>query len=653
MEVKIEELTKVFRSHKGSHMTAVDRMSFTIPDGKLVGLLGPSGCGKSTTLYMIAGLHKPTGGHIYFGEEDVTNVPPENRGIGLVFQNYALYPHFTVQQNITFPLDNVRLPGAYGAEQNALRAAKESYDELKLKIKKDTSRMNEIVSLEEAGNLASKEKIDAAKLELETAKDELDEARDLYSIRLKVKKAHRKMKVAESHVKKAEKEVKKAKKVLDILHKEEGDENDIALTEQDIARKEAALEKVRTDYERETAKYDDVYTALEKLKMEHPDDASGKHYRSALKKVKELNKKVVQLEKPVLDKARIEKELPHDQERLTLLEARVAEASEALIAAKDAFNELKKTNPRQARINNKRRLSAPEKTAIAHEMAKIVDIEPYLARKPKELSGGQQQRVAIARALAKKPSVLLLDEPLSNLDARLRLQTREEIKRIQRSTGITTVFVTHDQEEAMSISDVIVVMKLGIIQQIGKPQEVYDEPANLFVAKFLGSPAINVFDGEIKDGKLYLNGVLFDEDPVYEKPYEKVVYEGKVLTLEDVAEKNVDAGVDIEENPDVALQSIPHHVETLKDRKVKIAVRPEAFGVAAPAAKKGVVPCDIELLQHIGRDISIVGSVKEQKENGLKVIIPSELSEKVAGKTEIRLLAKRFYVFEEEGERIK
>ena len=145
MEVKIEELSKVFRSHKGSHMTAVDRMSFTIPDGKLVGLLGPSGCGKSTTLYMIAGLHKPTGGHIYFGEEDVTNVPPENRGIGLVFQNYALYPHFTVQQNITFPLDNVRLPGAYGAEQNALRAAKESYDELKLKIKKDTSRMNEIV----------------------------------------------------------------------------------------------------------------------------------------------------------------------------------------------------------------------------------------------------------------------------------------------------------------------------------------------------------------------------------------------------------------------------------------------------------------------------------------------------------------------------
>ena len=104
-------------------------------------------------------------------------------------------------------------------------------------------------------------------------------------------------------------------------------------------------------------------------------------------------------------------------------------------------------------------------------------------RKPNQLSGGQQQRVAIARALVKKPRVLLLDEPLSNLDARLRLQTREEIKRIQRETGITTIFVTHDQEEAMSISDEIVVMNYGIKQQMDKPQSVYEEPVNMFVAK--------------------------------------------------------------------------------------------------------------------------------------------------------------------------
>lgn len=114
--------------------------------------------------------------------------------------------------------------------------------------------------------------------------------------------------------------------------------------------------------------------------------------------------------------------------------------------------------------------------------------------------------MAIARALVKMPRILLLDEPLSNLDARLRLQTREEIRRIQKATGITTVFVTHDQEEAMSISDLIVVMKDGVVQQIGKPQAVYDSPANLFVAKFLGTPPINVFDGEVKGGQLYIGG---------------------------------------------------------------------------------------------------------------------------------------------------
>ena len=109
MEVKIQNLTKKFYSKKKQETIAVNDMTFTIPDGKLAGLLGPSGCGKSTTLYMIAGLHKPTDGKIYFGEEDVTNVPPENRGIGLVFQNYSLYPHLSVRQNIQFPLDNAKI----------------------------------------------------------------------------------------------------------------------------------------------------------------------------------------------------------------------------------------------------------------------------------------------------------------------------------------------------------------------------------------------------------------------------------------------------------------------------------------------------------------------------------------------------------------
>ena len=281
MKIVLQNLTKRFpnrnRKEKGD-VIAVNDFDFEIPDGKLVGLLGPSGCGKSTLLFMICGLQRPSEGKIFFGEDEVTNVPPENRGVGVVFQNYALYPHLTVKQNIIFPLQNLK-----GADK------------------------------------------------------------------------------------------------------------------------------------------------LTKAEMEEK----------------------------------------------------------------------------------------------ALEAARLVQIENLMDRKPNELSGGQQQRVAIARALVKRPRVLLLDEPLSNLDARLRLQTREEIRRIQRETGITTVFVTHDQEEAMSICDVIVVMKEGVLQQIGRPQEVYDNPVNLFVAKFLGTPPINIFDGVVKENKLFIG-----EEAVLEAPS---VSEGEVV----------------------------------------------------------------------------------------------------------------------------
>ena len=266
MKVVLEHLTKVFPSRNKKQpedVVAVSDFTFEIPDGKLIGLLGPSGCGKSTALNLICGLLEPTRGRIFFGDDDVTDLPPEARGVGMVFQNYALYPHLTVLNNILFPLQNLK---------------------------------------------------------------------------------------------------------------------------------------------------------------------------------------------------------------------------------------------------GESRPSKEEMLRRAHEAAKLVQIDELCMRKPAELSGGQQQRVAIARALVKTPRVLLLDEPLSNLDARLRLQTREEIRRIQRETGVTTVFVTHDQEEAMSISDRIVVMKAGVIQQVGKPQDVYDDPVNLFVAKFLGTPPIHVFHGEVKGGRLLLGG---------------------------------------------------------------------------------------------------------------------------------------------------
>lgn len=245
MKVTFKDVTLSYDGKKDT----LKHLNFEIPDGTLVSLLGPSGGGKTTTLNLISGLLPATSGHIYFGDEDVTKKDALSRKVGMVFQNYSLYPHLTVRDNIAFPL----------------------------------------------------------KMQ-------------------KVKKAER--------------------------------------------------------YKR------------------------------------------------------------------------------------------------------------------AEELAKLVHVDDQLDKKPGGLSGGQQQRVAIARALAKTPSLLLLDEPLSNLDARLRIEMRQEIRRIQQETGVTTIFVTHDQDEALHISDNIMVLAHGTIQQFSTPTVLYERPANLFVAKFIGEPVINTLPAE-------------------------------------------------------------------------------------------------------------------------------------------------------------
>src|SRR5437868_7983680 len=127
------------------------------------------------------------------------------------------------------------------------------------------------------------------------------------------------------------------------------------------------------------------------------------------------------------------------------------------------------------------------------EAARILDLEPYLKRKPRALSGGQRQRVAMGRAIVRQPAVFLMDEPLSNLDAKLRVQMRADIKKIQSNLGVTSIYVTHDQVEAMTMGDRVAVMRKGELQQVAPPQELYDKPVNLFVGGFIGSPAVNVF----------------------------------------------------------------------------------------------------------------------------------------------------------------
>ncbi len=361
MKVTLENLTKVFpgRGKGAKEVIAVNDFSFEIPDGKLIGLLGPSGCGKSTMLNLLSGLLTPTKGKIFFGEDDVTALPPEHRGVGLVFQNYALYPHLTVRQNILFPLQNRK---------------------------------------------------------------------------------------------------------------------------------------------------------------------------------------------------------------------------------------------------GKDKLTKPQMEEMALEAAKLVQIESLMHRKPSELSGGQQQRVAIARALVKMPRILLLDEPLSNLDARLRLQTREELRRIQRATGITTVFVTHDQEEAMSICDEIVVMKEGLLQQMGEPQQVYDDPANHFVASFLGTPPINQFAGRVQSGQLYIG-------------------EQAVLPVPGVS-----------------------------DQSVTVGIRPEGFVLQ----ENGAFTCQLKAVEVMGRDITVLSTHEACAAPAIRAIITAESRVDTAKATvSFDLKPHKVLLFDENGERIR
>jgi multiple sugar transport system ATP-binding protein len=169
-------------------------------------------------------------------------------------------------------------------------------------------------------------------------------------------------------------------------------------------------------------------------------------------------------------------------------------------------------------------VSKQERAAQVLEVAKLLDLEPYLDRKPKELSGGQRQRVAMGRAIVRKPQVFLMDEPLSNLDAKLRVQTRTQIASLQRRLGVTTVYVTHDQVEAMTMGDRVAVLKDGVLQQVATPRELYEKPINVFVAGFIGSPAMNLLQVPIVDGGVaFGNAVVKIDQSVLSKTSAKTV----------------------------------------------------------------------------------------------------------------------------------
>ncbi|MEN9342760.1 MAG: hypothetical protein RIR24_347 [Actinomycetota bacterium] len=288
------------RIYPGGTRAAVDKLNLTVADGEFLVLVGPSGCGKSTSLRMLAGLEEVNEGQIRIGDRDVTDVPPKDRDIAMVFQNYALYPHMTVAENMGFAL---KIAG---------------------------------VSKEE-----------------------------------------------------------RAERVL--------------------------------------------------------------------------------------------------------------------------------------------------------EAAKLLDLEPYLSRKPKALSGGQRQRVAMGRAIVRKPQVFLMDEPLSNLDAKLRVQTRTQIASLQRRLGVTTVYVTHDQVEAMTMGDRVAVMKDGVLQQVDTPRNLYEKPNNLFVAGFIGSPSMNLLElTKVAGGVQFGNTVLPVSSAILSKAAGDTIFVGLRPENLDVTKKEgIEVNIDV------------------------------------------------------------------------------------------------------------
>ena len=625
MEIKLKGLTKIFPGNPKKHIkdtVAVSELNLTVPDGKLVGLLGPSGCGKSTTLYMISGLQIPTSGEVWFGEEEVTNLSPEKRGIGLVFQNYALYPHMTIYKNVEFPLTNLKIEvplTTFYNFDNEITYTMEEGDFIEGILHSTTTLLSRIGLSKKQYSISHT--LDDKDLTLKVSLINTSEknqaifeanfSKVIKGYKLKTNKVQSSEALFDNIVKckiSVPDKEKICSGVIDLTFASANKDLDDAKKEIDesIANLNIKL-PVSGEYINEEHHQ---YHLL--LNVSRIDYESLNSCINALKNNKSIvdvdlklssikNKSATKLGKTLISKYRenIKDFRIYDEKGDTkaffkikkATKNKISEITEAISKVMSAEIESEKVTPSVAY----RKLTAIERRDIVIETSKLVQIEDYLQRKPSQLSGGQQQRVAIARALVKRPKVLLLDEPLSNLDARLRLQTREEIRRIQKETGITTVFVTHDQEEAMSISDEILVMKNGVQQQIDSPQNVYNDPVNLFVAQFLGTPQINVFKGKVEKGNILIGDSI------------------------------IKTGVNV------------------PDQEVYIAIRPEGFAVNKTNSEIGL-KTDIEMIQVLGRDISIIGKNPACTQPSFRVIISNE-DTALSGKVVLSVKDNKMFLF--------
>ncbi|QJG66924.1 ATP-binding cassette domain-containing protein [Mycoplasma phocoenae] len=612
-------------------LNAIDKLSFSVEKGELVSILGPSGSGKSTTLNVISGLVGVTNGKIYFNGQDVTKTSPQDRKLGLVFQNYALYSHMNVYDNIAFPLfsdknwkksikesadkaqhnvlkliieksniknlDTKEFDRAFDnkikAFDNGLKKVTEAkqaiddyvntnYQKYNNVIVKQTNKITElsktfISKLKDYENYCkTTEKIldfknDYTLVEYQSGiKQIIEDMKKIHQNIIQSEKSLSSLEKANCYIVTEEAEKKLVKKLTFRLNELKDSSYGNFLTNIKLAylfknaykgyalidgtkkvaqAKKNRIKKYESELNEQKARLHRLLSPLSErdsnLKYRQIFPKSFfKLYKKIAMDIYNLKYKMYSLRYDIeknayyklykADKMMVKYHtLTHDYNKCVSeykqtsreCSQKYKETSSEILNKVCEFYDIsvKNTNDKIALLKTKfdakttAKITELEKNIISIkdaikrdviEIAKKVEIDDLLAKKPNEISGGQQQRVAIARAIVKKPQILLLDEPLSNLDAKLRTTTRKWIKELQQDFNITTIFVTHDQEEAMSISDKIVCMSKAKIQQYGTPEELYSNPSNIFVAKFIGVPEINLLKAEVSKNIIKLNNIF-------------------------------------------------------------------------------------------------------------------------------------------------
>jgi multiple sugar transport system ATP-binding protein len=433
-----------------SSNSVLRRINLTVEDGEFMVLVGPSGCGKSTLLRSIAGLEVLTAGNIWVGDRLVNDLPPKDRDIAMVFQNYALYPHLTVYDNLAFGLRR-------------------------------------------------------SEREKEEGRRKKEEGR-------------------------RKKEEGRGKKVEGIKGKIQGEEGSIQ-----------KIEKIRN-------KVEEVINYL----------ASNSFKNHLI---------------------------------YPLFEDFLGGATRKL--------------PRGLRYLSEREKAVGKRV---REVAELLQIESLLNRLPKQLSGGQKQRVALGRAMARNPEVFLMDEPLSNLDAKLRAETRSQIVQLQRQLGTTTIYVTHDQTEAMTMGDRIAIMKVGQLQQVAQPLELYNKPANLFVAEFIGSPPMNFLSVQFTAPLL-----------IYHPQFR--------FTL-----------------PDIWAKSLQQY----DGRGLILGIRPEHLSIHPPATKN--LSVQVEIVEALGHETYLRVCLTDAPAVRMQVRVPPERSIRVGEELWLAIAHDKIHLFDPDTE---